>query len=264
MIKLIASDMDGTLLNSKGNLPEDFDKVADKLINKGVVLVAASGRQYYTLKNTFSNIKDDMVFLAENGAYVVYKNKELYSSIISKEEVIKIIESSRGIPGVDIVLCGKNGAYIENTEERFLTEVKKYYHKYEVVESLLEAKDEFMKVSLFDSLGAAENSNKVMSPLWGEKYKVTVSGKDWLDLINKDANKGNSLKVIQKLLNIDKNETMVFGDYFNDVEMLQEAYHSYAMMNAPEGVKKHSRFLAKTNDEDGVMRVIKEKVLKEA
>jgi len=50
----------------------------------------------------------------------------------------------------------------------------------------------------------------------------------------------------------------------DDVEMLQEAYHSYAMMNAPEGVKKHSRFLAKTNDEDGVMRVIKEKVLKEA
>jgi len=175
MIKLIASDMDGTLLNSKGNLPEDFDKVADKLINKGVVLVAASGRQYYTLKNTFSNIKDDMVFLAENGAYVVYKNKELYSYIISKEEVIKIIESSRKIPGVDIVLCGKNGAYIENTEERFLTEVKKYYHKYEVVESLLEAKDDFVKVSLFDSLGAAENSNKVMNPLWGEKFKVTVS-----------------------------------------------------------------------------------------
>lgn len=264
MIKLIASDMDGTLLNSKGNLPDDFDKVADKLINKGVVLVAASGRQYYTLKNTFNNIKDDMVFLAENGAYVVYKNKELYSSIMMKEDIKKIVEVARTIKGVDVVACGKKGAYIENTEEYFMKEIRKYYHKHQVVDDITEVDDEVIKVSLYDSIGSAENSNKVMSPLWGEKYKVTVSGKDWLDLVNKDTNKGNSLKVIQKLLNIDKQETMVFGDYFNDVEMLQEAYHSYAMMNAPEGVKKHSRFLAKTNDEDGVMRVIKEKVLKEA
>ena len=264
MIKLIASDMDGTLLNSKGNLPEDFDKVADKLINKGIIMVAASGRQYETLRNTFKNIKDDMVFLAENGAYVVYKNKELYSSVISKENINEIVKSAREISGVDIVLCGKKGAYIEDTGERFLEEVKKYYHKYELVGNLIDVKDEFMKVSLFDKFGSEKNSNKIITPLWGEKFKVTVSGKDWLDIGNKNTNKGKSLRVIQKLLNIDKEETMVFGDYFNDVEMLQEAYHSYAMMNAPEGVKKHSRFLAETNDEDGVMRVIKEKVLKEA
>jgi hydroxymethylpyrimidine pyrophosphatase-like HAD family hydrolase len=55
---------------------------------------------------------------------------------------------------------------------------------------------------------------------------------------------------------------MAFGDYFNDVEMLNEAYFSYAMANAPEGVKEHARFIAKSNIENGVVNAIKDVVLK--
>lgn len=264
MIKLIASDMDGTLLNSEGNLPKDFYNIANKLMDRGVIFVAASGRQYYTLRNNFKEIKDKIMFLAENGAYVVYKNKELYSSTLKKEEIHEIIKVARTIPNVGIVLCGKKSAYTESLQTEFMIEVEKYYHMHESVQDLLNVDDEYIKIALYDMEGAETNSNKVMAPLFGEKYQVTVSGQSWLDLGKKGTNKGNSLKSVLKSLEIDRKETMVFGDYFNDVEMLQEAYHSYAMMNAPEGVKKYSRFLAKTNDEDGVIEVIKEKVLKEA
>ena len=68
--------------------------------------------------------------------------------------------------------------------------------------------------------------------------------------------------MIQQKFGITREETMVFGDYFNDVEMLKAAYHSYAMENAPSGVKKHANFIAKSNIENGVLEVIKEVVLR--
>lgn len=262
MVKLIASDMDGTLLDSKGNLPKEFDLVAEELISKGITLVAASGRQYYTLRDLFNNIKDEMVFISENGSYVMYKDKEIYSSVIPRGKIQEILSSISDIQGIEVVFCGKKGAYVLSKEERFIKEVEKYYHKYKVVQDFSKVQDEVVKLAIFDRIGAEDNSDKFVRPIWGEEYKVTISGIDWLDITNKATNKGNSLKAVIEMLNINKDETMAFGDYLNDLEMLQEVNYSYAMMNAHEEVKKHSKFLAKTNDENGVIEVIKEKVLK--
>ena len=92
-----------------------------------------------------------------------------------------------------------------------------------------------------------------------DELQVTVSGDIWLDITAGGVNKGVAIKEIQDLLGIDFKETMVFGDYLNDLEMMESAYHSYAMENAHEDLKKVSRFIThKNNDEDGVMHQIKE------
>ena len=77
MIKLIATDMDGTLLNSKNEIQDGFYEVFNKLEEKGIIFAAASGRQYYNLLKRFEGIEDKMMFIAENGTFVVYKGKEL-------------------------------------------------------------------------------------------------------------------------------------------------------------------------------------------
>jgi hypothetical protein len=87
--------------------------------------------------------------------------------------------------------------------------------------------------------------------------QVTVSGEIWLDITAKGANKGVAIKALQEKLGINFDETMVFGDYLNDLEMMEVAYHSYAMENAHEDLKKVARFTAKSNDENGVVEVIK-------
>ena len=79
-------------------------------------------------------------------------------------------------------------------------------------------------------------------------------------MMAKGVNKGLAISEIQKLLNIKQEETMVFGDYLNDLEMMQNAYHSYAMENAHSDLKKVARFIAKSNDDNGVVRAIKEKL----
>ena len=114
-----------------------------------------------------------------------------------------------------------------------------------------------LKVTLCDFLGAEKNSNRYFDN-YRNKLQISVSGDFWLDLSNKGANKGVAIEKIQKMLNISDKETMVFGDQLNDVEMMGRAYHSYAMENAHDKLKKIARFKAKKNTENGVVEKIKE------
>jgi HAD superfamily hydrolase (TIGR01484 family) len=86
---------------------------------------------------------------------------------------------------------------------------------------------------------------------------AVVSGVSWIDVANGDANKGAALKSIQEQYHISQEESMAFGDYFNDVEMLQQCKYSYAMENAHPEVKKKANFLTSSNDADGVMKILR-------
>ena len=256
MIKFIATDMDGTLLNSNNEIHADFYPMFQSLKEKDIIFAAASGRQYYNLLERFKDIKDDMMFIAENGTFVVYKGKELIVNSLEKNIAKELIEIGRTIPNSYVILCGKNSAYIESHDERLIKQTAKYYERYKIVEDLTSIDDDILKVTICDFNGSENNSNNYFDE-YRDKVQITVSGEIWLDIVAKGINKGVAINEIQNLLNIDYKETMVFGDYLNDVEMMSSAYHSYAMANAHDTLKKAARFIAKSNDENGVIQAIK-------
>lgn len=256
MIKLIATDMDGTLLNAKGQLPKDFFEVFRTMQSKKITFAAASGRQYFTLLENFKPICEEMLFIAENGTYIVYKGKELAVYPLKKEMAHRLIKHGRKL-GVRIVLATSKGAYLESSEEQFISEVSKYYVKYEIVADLLKVEEEILKVTLCDFRGAEVYSYPAYQAFENEA-QICVAGDIWLDIMAKGVNKGMAIRAIQEKLNIAYEETMVFGDYLNDLEMLQNAYYSYAMANAHPQLKEVARFSAKSNDENGVIEKIKE------
>jgi len=262
MIKLIACDMDGTLLNEEGKISNEFFDVFHKITEKNIKFAVASGRQYYQLVNNFRHIKDEVIYIAENGTIVKYNGEEIHSCPIERKYIPEVIRDAKAIEGVYLVLCGKKCAYIDTNEKKILSEVEKYYLRHEIVDNFSEVDDDILKIAVMDFKGAADNSNPVLYPKWKDRLKVSVSGEIWLDIYNKDANKGIALEILQKRFGIRKEETMAFGDYFNDIEMLMAAKYSYAMENAPEGVKKHANFVAKSNRDNGVVEVIEEKILK--
>ena len=256
MIKFIATDMDGTLLNSNNEIHADFYPMFQSLKEKDIIFAAASGRQYYNLLERFKDIKDDMMFIAENGTFVVYKGKELIVNSLEKNIAKELIEIGRTIPNSYVILCGKNSAYIESHDERLIKQTAKYYERYKIVENLTSIDDDILKVTICDFNGSENNSNNYFDE-YKDKVQITVSGEIWLDMVAKGINKGVAINEIQNLLNIDYKETMVFGDYLNDLEMMSSAYHSYAMANAHDTLKKAARFIAKSNDENGVIQAIK-------
>ena len=257
MIKLIATDMDGTLLKSNNEIQDGFYDVFHKLKEKDIIFAAASGRQYYNLLEKFKGLDNNMMFIAENGTFVVYRGEELIVNSLDKEIALELIKVGRTIENSYIILCGKNSAYIESRDERLIEQTEKYYARYEVVEDLTKVEDDILKVTICDFSGSEGNSNKYFDD-YRDKAQICVSGEIWLDMMAKGVNKGLAIREIQESLGIKHEETMVFGDYLNDLEMMDSAYHSYAMDNAHDDLKKVARFIAKSNDECGVVQAIKE------
>lgn len=261
MIKLIATDMDGTLLDENGNLPQDFFETLNKLDKKGIKFVVASGRPYPTLYKNFSPQSDKLEYICDNGSYVVLNDKKPIINGLDKEFVHKVIKACENIDNIVLVLCGTAGAYHLPCEDKFLKEIDKYYIQKHVVDDLYSVDDNIFKIAVCDLSISAENSYKILKPLFRNENKVVVSGKLWVDINELNVNKGNALKEIQESYNISYEETMVFGDFYNDIEMLNEAYYSFVMENANDDMKQYGRFIAKSNSEFGVIKAINEYVL---
>lgn len=253
--------MDGTLLDDKGCLSPDFFDVFQQLEQKDIMFAAASGRQYYSLLQTFSAVKERMMFIAENGTLVMHQGKELYSCIIDNDSIQRIIKEARLIEGAHIVLCGKKSAYIETQAPEAHEEIKKYYHRCDAVKDLLAVEDEFIKVAICHFDGSQERVYPSINAKFSGDHKVVVSAKIWLDVMNIRASKGDAIKYLQKTLKFSFEQTMSFGDYFNDIEMLQASFHSYAVDNAHEEVKTFARFSAPSNRDSGVLKVIRDCLL---
>ncbi|MEG1582820.1 MAG: Cof-type HAD-IIB family hydrolase [Cetobacterium sp.] len=256
MIRLIVTDMDGTFLNDEKKFSNEFWDIYEKLEQKNIKFVVASGRQYQNLRKNFEKIKDRIIFIAENGSYVVENEKELYSRVLSEDLIKKYVELGRRIPTTNIVLCGKKSAYIESSDAEFIKEVEKYYEEKKIVNNLLEIEDdEIIKVAYCDLTGTEEN---VYPHLEKERdCQIVVSGQIWLDVSHLESNKGIALGILQEKIGITFDETMVFGDYLNDYEMLQKGRYSYAMENAHEKIKEIANFIAKSNNENGVIEELK-------
>lgn len=262
MIKLIFSDMDGTLLDAAGKLPREFDEVMRELQRREIIFAPASGRQYYTLVHQFEAYKDAFVFLAENGTYAAYQGKELFSSALPRAVVRDMLAIAAQIPQTHTVLCGKKSAYIQRGAAAFEAEVEKYYIRCQVVDDFTAIDDDILKIAVCDlSEGGAEINTYRHFTAFKDQFQIAVSSHLWMDITNPGVNKGTTAQSVQKMLGISPEESMAFGDYLNDRELLGAAYYSYAMENAHPAIKKIARFTAPSNRENGVMQTIRQVVL---
>lgn len=255
-VKLVVTDMDGTLLNNNSEVSNRFFKQFEELKKRNIHFVAASGRQYQSISQKLDSIKNDISIIAENGGLMQHNNETNVLLKLSLDQVAKTIETLRKTPDCFVVLCGRKSSYIETKNQEFINRFNEYYAEYKIVDDLTQViDDDFMKIAVFHF----ESSEDYILPYISEiedYYKLTVSGQNWLDISHKDANKGYALSMLQKDMGITKNETMVFGDYNNDLQMLELAHFSYAMQNAHPNVKKIANFETKSNMEQGVETVL--------
>ncbi|RPF37939.1 Cof-type HAD-IIB family hydrolase [Streptomyces sp. TLI_185] len=258
-IRLVVTDMDGTLLDDAKRIPPGLWETLAELRRRGVLFSPASGRQYATLAREFAEVAEGMVFIAENGTYVVRDGVELSSDPLEPGVAARVVQAVRRLvaEGVDVgaVVCGKRSAYVERSDEAFLAEVRKYYVEHRIVEDATALDDDVIKVALFD-FGSAAHTTAPALQSFTATHQVVVSGEHWVDVMNRTANKGAALRRLQCELGITPAQTMVFGDYLNDLEMLDAAEWSFAMANAHPDVIARARHLAPSNNDDGVLRTV--------
>jgi Cof subfamily protein (haloacid dehalogenase superfamily) len=259
-VKLVVTDMDGTLLNSNHEVSNQFFELHDSLVKKDIHFVAASGRQYDSILEKLSSIKEHITIVAENGGVAKQGDTILFSRDLDFEKIKKTILAARKMKNPYIVLCGMNNAYVESKDEDFINTFNQFYSSFKIVEDLTKVTgDVFFKLAIFDKECSETNILPFVKHL-SDELQVIVSGKNWLDISHFDANKGKAISFLQEKLGVSKAETMVFGDYNNDLKMLELADFSYAMKNAHPNVKKVANYETKSNDDNGVEYII-EKML---
>lgn len=257
-IKLIVTDMDGTFLNSDHEMSPDFAAMYQELKKRDIMFVPASGRQMQGITKYFGDIESEIGFIAENGGYIIYKNQELFADKMENNLVVEIIKSVREIPKARAVLSAKKKAYYETDDQEFIEFFSQYYTKNQKVEDLTKITDDStFKIAIYHPDGSEENLYPFLKNFEEHNLDIVVSGKYWLDVMNKNINKGIALKKLQQSLNILPEQTMAFGDYMNDIEMLKNSKYSYAMANAHPSVKETASYTASSNDNFGVLQIVR-------
>ena len=257
MIKLIASDMDGTLLNSKKTLNPSVYSILKKLKQKDIIFVAISGRDIFSLKEIFKDVEKDIVYASNNGNYITYKDEVIFENYIENHMVDKVAKIIRKKAKHNTIYCCKDNIYSESIITAIIT--KRWNLKVKYVKDITKVEDKILKISTFGNKKIINKALESLSELNNE-LMITKSGSTCFDICKLGGTKKQGINVLQEMFNVGFDETMVFGDHMNDLEMMSSAYYSYAMKNAEDDVKKNARFIAGTNDDDGVVNVIKEVV----
>lgn len=262
MIKLIASDLDGTLLPPTKIMPPETFPLIEKLYKNGVLFVPASGRQLPNIKKQFAPVADKIAIIAENGGIVWYKGEIIFTDPTPAADVLRALKIIRGVAGLYPVISCADCAYYEDTYPRFVETLKKSYSAEMQVNSLenIAVNNTVIKISVWDAESAAEHGGDVLPPLI-KGLRTAVSGYDWLDVSSAQANKGRAINALQARLGIKKCECAAFGDHMNDYEMLCECGFPYVTANAYPPLKKLIGEEIQSNADFGVIKKIKEIIL---
>ena len=258
LIKLIATDMDGTLLDSNKQFNHELLDVIEEMKRKEMVFVIASGNQLYHLYNLFTSVSDDVYYISENGPYITKGKEELYTFTMDKDLVYEVIHILEEFPELMGVLGGKKKAYILRQYIKYEEEINLHYDAYEYVDSLYDIEDEFFKFSVYDVNYNVASYLDVLKEKLPSSLRVIASAKEWMDIQSDYINKGMGIAVLQKYLNIPYEECAAFGDSMNDYEMLCSVKYAYAMKNSVEEIKNIAYEIVGDNNHDGVLNKIKE------
>lgn len=256
MIKLIASDLDGTLLDNEGKLPEGIFQAIEKLAAQGILFCPASGRQLTALKKMFEPVSDKILIMAENGAIVSYKDDLLRCDSLPRQDILDALDAVACVSYAHPLLCTPDCAYYQTEEQPFITYVRASYISNakrdlrEVAET-----EKVCKIAVYDGHGPENNGMKIL-PERLPDLRIIQSGGNWLDISQKHADKGHALRFIFQKFGFSEKDCVAFGDHMNDYEMLLACGHPYVTENAYPPLKQKIGKIVPSNADHGVLKSI--------
>ena len=263
-IKLIVTDLDGTLFTNDKRLPPDFDEVLAALNAQGTAFAVATGRNFAGISHYFTDKINNMHFICDNGAYVMEHDTLRHCVTIDKELCNRVFEAVKEKGDIDVLACGLKGTYHTHCCPEMQVTMDNYYAPVTFVDDMSALDDELFKISYSDFNGGpiVSGSYQYMVDRFGDELSIHPSGGIWMDSMHKSINKGVGVKLLQEILGVTDEETLVCGDFYNDIPMLENAKNVFVMANAPDDVKKYATVVIKSNNEYGVTEAIKEFILK--
>ena len=265
-IKIVATDMDGTLLDPRGQLDlPRLEKILDKLDHRGVRFVIATGNEVHRMRQLLGHLAERVVLVVANGARIFENNELIQAQTWDDAMVDRALAHFKGRECQDqFVVTAMNGGFVKKgtvfTElDKFMTPemIEKLYQRMNFV-------DEFdsnlfggvLKMSMVVGEERLDSVLQEINDLFDGHVRAVSSGYGCIDILQDGIHKAWGLVELLKRWNLKPEQIMAFGDSENDIEMLELAGISYAMENAEEVVKEIATKVAPANSQAGVYKVL--------
>jgi len=265
-IKIVATDMDGTLLDPRGQLDlPRLEKILDKLDHRGVRFVIATGNEVHRMRQLLGHLAERVVLVVANGARIFENNELLQAQTWDDAMVDRALAYFKGRECQDqFVVTAMNGGFVK--EGTVFTELDKFMTP-EMIEKLYQRMnfvDEFdpnlfggvLKMSMVVGEKRSESVLQEINDLFDGHVRAVSSGYGCIDILQDGIHKAWGLVELLKRWNLKPEQITAFGDSENDIEMLELAGISYAMENAEEAVKRVATKVAPANSQAGVYKVL--------
>lgn len=258
MIKIFVTDMDQTFLDNESQLPDRTQDIIDLLASKDKMFIVASGRALSNLEHKFKDINHNISFISDNGAILKHKGEVLYKNTIDPQHVRETIKVLESLKNSSIVVIKMDNAYVLNPKEGHMAKLQEYYTEIEVVDDLSDYVDDVIKITTISLEDSHYNYKTFVEGNIHPELHAVESGIEWIDITNKGINKGNAIQILLDKYNINTDQLVTFGDYFNDLEMIKLAKYGYVVENGAEGLKEHAYEVIGKNTDDAVINKILE------
>lgn len=265
-IRVIATDMDGTLLDPKGQLDlPRLEKILDKLDQCDIRFVIATGNEVHRMRQLLGHLAERVVLVVANGARIFENNELIQAQTWDDAMVDKALGHFKGRECQDqFVVTAMNGGFVK--EGTVFTELDKFMTP-EMIEKLYQRMnfvDEFdpnlfggvLKMSMVVGEERLDSVLQEINDLFDGHVRAVSSGYGCIDILQDGIHKAWGLVELLKRWNLKPEQIIAFGDSENDIEMLELAGISYAMENAEEAVKRVATKVAPANSQAGVYKVL--------
>jgi hypothetical protein len=267
--KLLAVDIDGTLLDSKGNLTDETIKAVNQGIEKGLIFTISTGRPIQGLKALIEKLGlvQDLPFITYNGAMVImWRSKDiLFECSLKHEDALNIIELGKKL-GPTVMVWTDNRLYASELNDRAYK-----YSSISTVEPLLLPKDKdemvniirkgVTKVLWYDEVEIISKYYSEIGKYLSDEVNFHTSQPYFLEFVHSSASKAKAMKKLGEHFGIKQSEMIAVGDGLNDLSMIEYAGLGVAMENANEEVKQKADYITLSNDNNGVANVIYKYIL---
>ncbi len=253
-IKMIVSDMDGTLLTNDKKITAHTAEILNKLREKGYLVVFASARPLTAISSYKESFSPDYI-IANNGSKIIKGDEVIYSDSMKREDAQSILSEFFNEKSVEVIAI-QSDTFLYVNDPIELGWGKEWGASYDDL-SVLPEGECFQISTKCPNVQAIRDIVKKYPDFQLYEYKDEI----WQQTMNRNATKLIGLEQLSKLVNIELSEMIAFGDDFNDMEMIKGVGVGVVMENGLDELKKHADHICKTNMEDGVAEFLKEKLL---
>ncbi|MFC3884339.1 HAD family hydrolase [Bacillus songklensis] len=252
MIKLLVSDLDGTLINKENQVASHDVEALKKLREHGIDICLASGRMDNEIMEVAKSVGDQFHRVSQNGAFVITNDeKALHSQTFQHELAKKLYESTRSDDKITIV-CSDNTNFVEEKNEILKQIELRFFFPIEEQKKMLDEIGLSLNPSKITILGYHEEILKLqqaVNEMFHDDVDTFISEQGCLDIMPKNISKGNAVLVLLDHLQLKPEEIACVGDSFNDIPMFQLTPNSFAIAHAHEDVKKEASYVVETVSE---------------